>query len=344
MANPKHLKILKQGVEVWNAWRTETSETLIGSMDNLFNEDAAPDLSGVDLHETNLSTANLREVDFKNANLSGINFNSANLVGADLSGAFLRYAHLSFTDFTRATLVGANFNSAFFLRALLQDTTLESADFFNARMFFTTFSNVDLSGAKNLESIKHEGPSTIGIDTIYKSRGNIPKSFLRGCGVPEDFITYMRSLTGKAIEFYSCFISYSSKDEEFAKRLYKDLQSEGVRCWFAPEDLKIGDRFRVRIDESIRMHDKLVLVLSENSVSSEWVGDEVEAALEKEGGQGGKVVLFPLRLDDAVTEIKSGWPAKVRRTRHIGDFSHWKNHDSYKKAFERLMRDLKAGG
>lgn len=161
--------------------------------------------------------------------------------------------------------------------------------------------------------------------------------------MPEDFITYMRSLTAKAIEFYSCFISYSSKDEEFARRLHNDLQSEGVRCWFAPEDLKIGDRFRVTIDESIRLYDKLVLVLSENSVSSEWVGDEVEAALEKEEGQGGKVVLFPLRLDDAVMEIKEGWPAKVRRTRHIGDFSDWKNHDSYKKAFERLMRDLKAG-
>lgn len=79
-------------------------------------------------------------------------------------------------------------------------------------------------------------------------------------------------------------------------------------------------------------------------LSAEWVGDEVEAALEKEEGQGGKVVLFPLRLDDSVMEIKSGWPAKVRRTRHIGDFSDWKNHDSYKKAFERLMRDLKAGG
>lgn len=154
----------------------------------------------------------------------------------------------------------------------------------------------------------------------------------------------MRSLTAKAIEFYSCFISYSSKDEEFAKRLYNDLQDKGVRCWFAPEDLKIGDRFRVRIDESIRLHDKLLLVLSENSVSSEWVGDEVEAALEKEVGQGGKVVLFPLRLDGAMMEIKSGWPAKVRRTRHIGDFSDWKSHDSYKKAFERLMRDLKAGG
>lgn len=344
MANLKHLKILKQGVQVWNEWRGETSGGLKGLwMDNLFNEDTSPDLSGVDLHEMNLSHANLSEVDFTNANLDGINFHDASLVGADLSGARLRHAHLSLTDFGRATVVGADLSHAFVLRTILQDTVLKDTDLYNARMFFATISNVDLSRVKNLETVRHEGPSNIGINTIYKSRGNIPEKFLRGCGVPKDFLTYMRSLTAKAIEFYSCFISYSSKDEDFAKRLYSDLQSEGVRCWFAPEDLKIGDKFRVRIDESIRLYDKLILILSGNSVSSEWVGDEVEAALEKEEGQEGKVVLFPLRLDGAVMEIRSGWPAKVRRTRHIGDFSDWKNHDSYKKAFERLMRDLKAG-
>ena len=89
------------------------------------------------------------------------------------------------------------------------------------------------------------------------------------------------------IQFYSCFISYSSKDQGFADRLYADLQNKGVRCWFAPEDLKIGDRFRDRIDESIRLHDKLLLILSENSVSSQWVGDEVEAAFEREQGRPG---------------------------------------------------------
>ena len=67
----------------------------------------------------------------------------------------------------------------------------------------------------------------------------------------------MRSLVGSPIDYYSCFISYSSKDQAFAERLHADLQSKGVRCWFAPHDIRIGDRFRARIDESIRMYDKL---------------------------------------------------------------------------------------
>jgi TIR domain len=151
----------------------------------------------------------------------------------------------------------------------------------------------------------------------------------------------MRSLTGQAIEFYSCFISYSSKNHEFAERLHADLQDKGVRCWFAPEDLKIGDRIRLRIDESIRLHDKLLLVLSEESVKSQWVEQEVETALAREREQN-RIVLFPIRLDESVMGVNSGWPSLIKNTRHIGDFSLWKAHDSYKDAFARLIRDLKA--
>ena len=143
------------------------------------------------------------------------------------------------------------------------------------------------------------------------------------------------------IQFYSCFISYSSKDQPFAERLHSELQGKGVRCWYAPEDLKIGEKIRVGIDESIRIHDKLLLVLSKKSVASDWVEKEVETAMEKERQQK-RVVLFPIRLDDAVMKIETGWPADIRRSRNIGDFKKWKTHDTYQKAFERLLRDLKA--
>lgn len=112
--------------------------------------------------------------------------------------------------------------------------------------------------------------------------------------------------------------------------------------WFAPEGLRIGDRFRQRIEESIRVYDKLLVLLSEHSVSSSWVATEVEAAFEKERKDPTRTVLFPVRLDDAVMNTGEAWAADIRRTRHIGDFTRWKDHDPYKKAFERLLRDLKA--
>ena len=83
-----------------------------------------------------------------------------------------------------------------------------------------------------------------------------------------------------------------------------------------------------------------MIIVSEQSLKSAWVEDEVEAAVEKEKGKKA-TVLFPIRIDDAVVQANQAWAAKIRRTRHIGDFSNWKDHDAYKKAFDRLLRDLK---
>jgi len=154
------------------------------------------------------------------------------------------------------------------------------------------------------------------------------------------FIDYLPSLIRRPFEFFSCFISYSSVDQRFAEKLHTDLQDTGVRCWFAPSDMKIGDRIRDRIDESIRFHDKLLLVLSADSISSRWVETEVEAAMEHER-RGRGTLLFPIRVDDAILETDKPWASEIRRTRHIGDFRGWLDAGFYQTAFTRLLRDLK---
>lgn len=269
--------------------------------------------------------------DFGGANLSGVDLSRADLSKANLFNANLRRTDLSGANLSKTDLRGANL-----CEADLEGTTLEETT-----LYGTVFAKTDLSKTTGLESAIHYGPSSIGIDTFFLSEGKIPEVFLRGAGVPDIFIEYAASLANKSIEFYSAFISYSSKDEDLAKRLYADLQAKGVRCWFAPEDLKIGEKFRTRIDEAIRLHDKLLLILSENSLKSDWVEAEVESALERERKEK-RVVLFPVRLDSAIMDFSDGWPAHIGRTRHIGDFTGWKNHDSYQQAFDRLLRDLKA--
>jgi hypothetical protein len=192
---------------------------------------------------------------------------------------------------------------------------------------------------RGLETLNHDGLSTIGIDTIYRSGGDIPEAFLRGAGIDDTFITYMHSLVDKPIQYNSCFISYSSKDQDFAERLYTDLQSKNVRCWYAPHDMKTGDRMRPRIYEQIWFNDKLLLVLSESSVTSEWVDYEVETALARERKEK-RDILFPIRLDDAAKESTAAWAAHIQSARHITDFTRWKEHE-YQKGLTRLLRDLK---
>ncbi len=161
--------------------------------------------------------------------------------------------------------------------------------------------------------------------------------------MPETFISYARSLVGRAIEFYSCFISYSTADQAFAEKLHADLQRKGIRCWFAPEDLRIGTEFRQEIEQAIKAYDKLLLVLSQHSIRSRWVGSEVEAAFDLEARKG-KRVLFPMRLDDFVEESGVAWAAEIRRRVHMADFSDWTAPDAYANALERLVRDLKSTG
>jgi hypothetical protein len=353
MANSEHLAKLKEGVEAWNDWRKANPEIV---PDLNLGDLSKADLIGALLNMANLSGANLGWADLIGAHLNMANLNAANLGGADLSRADLSGADLIEADLRGSRLYDADLSEADLggadLRgADLSEADLSGADLTRAIISWTTFGKNDLRDVKGLETARHFGPSTIGIDTIYRSQGKIPLAFLRGAGVPENFIEYMGSLTGKALEFYSCFISYSSKDQKFADRLYADLQNKGVRCWFAPHDIQAGKKIHEQIDEAIRRYERLLLILSTKSMNSKWVKTEITNARKREIAEDRRV-LFPVRLV-SIKKIQA-WKFFYARIGedladeileyHIPDFSDWKNHDSYQKALQKLIGDLKTGG
>jgi hypothetical protein len=342
MAEYEHLKILEQGTAAWNKWRDENPEIM-------------PDLrgaalSGADLSSADLSGANLRGVDLRRANLGAAKLRHAFLSGADLSsaaliGADLSFADLSFADLSRAGLIYADIGVA-----NLSGANLSGANFTEARMGHTSFENIDLSSVIGLGSVVHLSPSSIGIDTVYKSQGRIPDAFLLGCGVPESFIAQIPDLIGalEPIQFHSCFISYSSRDEEFAGRLHERMRREGLRVWYAPEEMKGGRMLREQVFRAIQVHDKLLLVLSEDSLRSDWVMTEIRRAKRTEVAEGRRK-LFPIRVVgmEAIKEWEcfdsdSGKDLAVEvRDYFIPDFSKWKEHDAFEAAFGRLLSDLK---
>jgi hypothetical protein len=181
------------------------------------------------------------------ANLSEADLMEAKLIGSDLSGA----------DLSGINLVGAD----------LMDVNLRDANLAGAFMGKTILAHIDLRGAKGLASINHWHPSTIESHSVQLSQDGSVLHFLRGTGVPDTLVDFYFAKMRHSIQYFSVFISYSSKDEIVAKRLHEDLQANGVRCWFAPEDLKIGDKIRTRIDEAIHLQDKLLLLLSEHSLA-----------------------------------------------------------------------------
>lgn len=221
MANEEHLRILKQGIRVWNRWREaniEVQPNLRGaSLEGVdFQEVDFSDtnLGKVNLHKSNLNRANLRladlggtyldgaslreailtaaflggaslnKVDLSRTNLGGANLSGAKLSGASLHEAYLIYADLSSTDLSEADLS----------KAKLSRANLDKANFREAIVGYTIFGDVDLREVKGLESIKSLGPSTIGIDTLYRSVGEISPVFLEKVGVDPDIIKYLDTI------------------------------------------------------------------------------------------------------------------------------------------------------
>ena len=319
MADSEHLDNFKSGPEVWNAWQERTRRA---------SRTWAPDLRDLDLHGRDLRMFNLRGVRLSNCNLQEATLSHMDLNGAHLSGADLTGAHLGGSTFFQSLLGSAILRDANFAGADFVTTDFYRTDFRGCILGGTTFANVDLSTAIGLEEATHVAPSTLGVDTLYRSGSSIPELFLRGVGVPESLITYVPSLVGNPLDFYSCFISYNHTDKAFARRLHDTLQGRGVRCWLDEHEMLPGDNLYDAIREGIRLYDKFLLCASKASLTSWWVDNEITNVLAREQelwkARGKRVQsLIPLSLDSYLLHEWQDGKAQQVKDRVAVDFSGW---------------------
>ena len=73
-----------------------------------------------------------------------------------------------------------------------------------------------------------------------------------------------------------------------------------MRVWYAPEEARGGEKIYDQIDRATQLHDRLLLVLSANSIKSVWVTTEIHRA-RKAGLKEQRRKLFPIRLVDFET-------------------------------------------
>lgn len=327
MANEYHLKILSKGVAAWNAWRTASP-------------DIVPDLRETDLsgfpfgHLENegvtfgidLRSARFDRSVLKNCDLLGANLSNADFTDADLTGSILTHTLLFHTNFTRAVLDRVDFSKTIWFQSVLLQSSM--------------------SGARGLDQTEHVGPSVIDPSAIG-TLDSKSADFLRRAGLQDSFFSQFLPDTRETSSYPSCFISYSQQDEAFVKKLYRRLEEFMVPVWYAPHALVGGKKIIEQIEGAIEMYDRLLLILSNSSMCSEWVKSEIRRALQKEH-QTKQQVLFPVRLV-SFEELKkwrlfdadSGKDLAVEvREYFIPDFSGWQKPKVFDSAFGRLLGDL----
>lgn len=342
MADPKHVDILNQGAKSWNEWREKNSTTTPDLRDASL---IGRRLAGVELSNAELSNTDLSGSDLIGAHLNDANLSSAKLSWADLRGAKafranLRRTDLRWADLTCVNLCDADLRWADLRGANLSWATLIGANFGEAMLFQTVLGSVDLRGAQGLDSCQHFGPSIIDHQTFQRS-GRLSLPFLLGCGLPRTLINYLHSPLNPPIQFYSCFISHSSKDKGFCRRLYADIQAKGVGAWYFPEDATWGKSAWGEISQSIERCDRLIVVCSKNSLQSGPVQREIDRALNREDEEQ-KNILFPIRIDDYLFK---GWKHARRDdllAKVVGDFRGWRSNPAkYSAALGKLIAALK---
>ena len=120
------------------------------------------------------------------------------------------------------------------------------------------------------------------------------------------------------------FLSHSSADRSFAKRLAATLRRHGVAVWYSETNIQGGQQWHDEIGAALARCDWFVLALSPNAVESKWVKRELLFALQQDrfDGRIAPVIYQPcshMRLSWTLSQIQ------------MIDFSH---------GFDRGCRDL----
>ena len=324
-----------------------------------------------------LSDADLSSGAISDANLSGANLSLANLSAADLSGANLsdrqpqrRQPQLAPTSATPTSAVptstsansprrptsaaptSATPTSATPTSATPTSATPTSAERRPQRRqprrgrsaMSTVFANVDLSDAKGLDSVEHSWSEHCRDRYDLSLKGQDPRAFSAAAACPNTSSSNQPSLIGsmEPIQFYSCFISYSSKNQAFAERLHADLQAKGVRTTGSTERISRSATRSAPGSTKRSGSTTSSCLCSANSQSRAIGSKEKLKPLWRGSGREKRIVLFPIRLDDSVMETPVAWASTYPAESAHRGLPEWENHGDYQNAFARLLRDLKS--
>ncbi|MCB9449984.1 MAG: toll/interleukin-1 receptor domain-containing protein [Anaerolineaceae bacterium] len=120
------------------------------------------------------------------------------------------------------------------------------------------------------------------------------------------------------------FVSHKTENRDLADRVIEAIQEVGLDVWIAPEHIPPGAKWKPKIDEAIEESIAIVVILTKESLQSQWVTYEWVYALLLDKP------IFPLKFEEA--EIHE----KLLEFQTL-DFTQRKNRE---KELEKLQSEL----
>jgi len=334
--------LLNDDVELFNNLRARRPELILDFTNADLRGDEQPWMG--DLHVQMLS--DLGYIDERHPrildgiNLSHCRLDSANLSGASMKNASLKSSVLVDTDLSRADLTNADLEKAFLNGTNFSGADLAGTNFAQAEFGRTLFVDTDLSSTVGLEEAIHSTASEISFSTLVKSGFKLSERFMRSAGVSIGLIDDLRRGQRFATTYSTCFLSYSTKDADFAQHLYNALIEAGVRVYMDRTELIAGEYLDTQLTKAIREHDRTIAILSENSLQSVWLEQEMKIALHyKSGG------FTPIRLCD-ISLIRSFVAEKEIKPDIVDlypilDFSGWQEKPEFARCRDMLLKSIR---
>ena len=362
MANPEHEAVVRKGAEAVRKWRRSHVQERLDlrradlSLLNLTGADLSganfdhANLSGSHLRETNLSgslflCADMYSADLVRANLSGAFITMTNLLGARLNGADLVRAELNYVNLVLTSLVGANLTEVSLSNSNIKRAFLRDADLRKARLSWTSIADCNLAEAKGLETIQHDSPSSIGVDTLmisFRGAGNkfTPelRTFFLNAGVPVELLEELPRIISR-IKYYSAFVAYGEPDRGFAMRLTDDLKAKGVQCWLYPTDYTAGERTWREIGQKRKESEKMIVICSARSLIRDGLLKEIEEQVDEDPDKMIPVSLDPLWQEKGFLVMRAGRDFKP----FLLDKNYVNFHSDlvYEESLEKLLKGLR---
>lgn len=127
---------------------------------------------------------------------------------------------------------------------------------------------------------------------------------------------------------FDIFVSYSSQEKTIADAVVAAHEQAGIRCWYAPRDIKPGADWADSITKAIHQCSIMVLVFSKNANRSQRVIDEVNYAISQEKS------LLPFRIESTNPTGALGLHLSSRHWLDAYD-PGWEDH------IERLVKSVR---